>query len=142
MKTNKIIKILLALLVFCLIFIFLQSEVFAEGASTGSAIDAMSNMKETKLDEADGTGKLGPIINAAIGLIQIAGTGISMVMVSVLGIKYMLAAPNDKADVKKQILPLVIGAIILFSAVNLVSIFATMSEKTWSGTGQSSQTSE
>lgn len=128
MKFRKSIKALLILLISIFIISVMQNLVFA--SSTTEAITAMGNMKGADIE--DGTGKLGNIINAVIGLIQVAGTGISMIMVTMLGIKYLLAAPSDKADVKKQIAPLVVGAIILFAAVNLVSIVATIADKTLS----------
>lgn len=129
MKIRKSIKILLILLTSIFIISVMQNLVFA--SSTTDAIGAMGNMKGADIE--DGTGKLGNIINAVIGLIQVAGTGISMIMVTMLGIKYLLAAPSDKADVKKQIAPLVVGAIILFASVNLVSIVATIADNTLKG---------
>lgn len=128
MKIRKSVKVLLILLISIFVISVMQNLVFA--VSTTDAITAMGNMEGADIE--DGTGKLGNIINAVIGLIQVAGTGISMIMVTMLGIKYLLAAPSDKADVKKQIVPLVVGAIILFAAVNLVSIVATIADKTLS----------
>ena len=128
MKIRKSVKVLLILLISIFVISVMQNLVFA--VSTTDAITAMGNMEGADIE--DGTGKLGNIINAVIGLIQVAGTGISMIMVTMLGIKYLLAAPSDKADVKKQIAPLVVGAIILFAAVNLVSIVATIADKTLS----------
>ena len=128
MKIRKSVKVLLILLISIFVISVMQNLVFA--SSTTEAITAMGNMKGADIE--DGTGKLGNVINAVIGLIQVAGTGISMIMVTMLGIKYILAAPSDKADVKKQIVPLVVGAIILFAAVNLVSIVATIADKTLS----------
>lgn len=63
----------------------------------------------------------GKILNTMIGLLQVAGTGISIITVSVLGIKYLLASPSEKADTKKAILPIVIGCVLLFGAVNIIS---------------------
>lgn len=63
-------------------------------------------------------------INKIIGLIQIAGTGIAIVTVSMLGIKYMLASPGEKAETKKQILPIIIGCVLVFGGVNVVAIIA------------------
>lgn len=33
----------------------------------------------------------------------------------------MLASPSDKADVKKEILPILIGCILVFGGVNIVA---------------------
>lgn len=71
--------------------------------------------------------KISDTINNVIGLIQLAGTGISVVVVTMLGMKYILASPSEKADVKKQIAPILIGCVLLFGAVNLVAIVADFS---------------
>lgn len=124
---RKSIKILLVLFLILLISV-MTIEVFA--TTSESAIDAMKNMEGSDLETSGGNEKVSKILNAILGLVQVAGTGISMIMVAVLGIKYMMAAPSDKADVKKQIAPLVIGAIILFASVNLVNIIANMADTT------------
>ena len=59
-----------------------------------------------------------------LGLMQMVGTGIALIVITLLGIKYMLASPAEKADVKKQIFPIIIGCILLFGAVNLVALVA------------------
>ena len=122
----KIKRISIMMLMFLLVF---SSVAYAgEEGSSNPAISAMSGMSgDSAL--ADPTGKLGEIINSVIGLIQISGTGISLIMVTALGIKYMMAAPSDKADVKKQITPMVIGCAILFASVNIVQIIANFASE-------------
>lgn len=99
---------------------------YANKVMATEVISAMQGITEGADDSA--TGKLGPIINTVIGFIQVVGTGISVIMVTVLGIKYMLSAPGEKADVKKQIAPLIIGAVVLFASVNIVDIVAKYAE--------------
>jgi type IV secretory pathway VirB2 component (pilin) len=62
------------------------------------------------------------IINTAIGLLQIAGSGIALLVITLMGIKYILAAPGEKADIKKMATPIVIGCVLVFGAVNLAAI--------------------
>lgn len=123
---KKVVRFLIILMI-SIFVISISLEVLA----TSSAISAMNGMAGATVE--DGTGKIGKILNSIIGIIQVAGTGISMIMVTLLGIKYIMAAPSDKADVKKQIAPLVIGAIILFASVNLVGIIADVADSTLSG---------
>lgn len=123
-------KSMKALLVLLLILLISVMTIEAFATTSESAIDAMKNMEGSDLETSGGNEKVSKILNAILGLVQVAGTGISMIMVAVLGIKYMMAAPSDKADVKKQIAPLVIGAIILFASVNLVNIIANMADTT------------
>ena len=83
----------------------------------------ISSMEGTSDMATDGNG-IKNALNNVIGLIQVTGTGISVVVVTMLGIKYLLASPSEKADVKKQIAPILIGCLLLFGAVNLVAIVA------------------
>lgn len=86
-------------------------------------IDAMQGLHNPGVSTEAGN-KLGPIINTVIGFIQIVGTGLSVIMVTILGIKYMLAAPTEKAEAQKQIAPLLIGAVVLFASSNIIQIVA------------------
>ena len=86
----------------------------------------IGSMNGTSKIATDGN-RIRTTLNNVIGLIQIAGTGISVVMVTMLGIKYILASPSEKADVKKQIAPMLIGCVLVFGAVNLVAIVADFS---------------
>ncbi len=64
------------------------------------------------------------VMNAVIKLIQIVGSGIAIIVVIILGIKYMLASPGEKADYKKTAVPILIGCVLLFAASNLAGIIA------------------
>lgn len=124
MKMKRMIVILSLILVASLCFSMVSSaySLDPKAAMTGMQEDAST---------AEGSETIKPVINAIIGTIQVAGTGISLIMVSILGIKYMMSAPNEKADVKKQITPMVIGAVILFGSVNIIQIIANFTEKTF-----------
>ena len=69
-------------------------------------------------------GRIGKVINNVIGLLQMAGSGIALIVITILGIKYILASPSEKADVKKSIMPVIIGCVLLFGAVNLMAAVA------------------
>ncbi len=88
--------------------------------------DAKNQMVEAnKLDstQKNTTGVMA-VINDVIGLLQLAGTGISVVTITLLGARYMLSSVDQKAEIKNRAMPVVIGCIILFGAVNLVAIVA------------------
>ncbi len=61
------------------------------------------------------------LFNNIIGIVQVIGTGIAIIMLIVLAIKYLTAAPSEKADIKKGALIYVIAAVILFAAVNILA---------------------
>ncbi len=92
-------------------------------AADGGISKLVGSMKKTStpegLDDSFGTVK---IVNTAIGLLQIAGSGIALLVITIMGIKYILAAPGEKADIKKMATPIVIGCVLVFGAVNLAAI--------------------
>ena len=55
-------------------------------------------------------------------IVQLIGTIVAICTLLVLGIKYMIAAPDRKADIKKQAVIYIIGAFFLFGAVGVVEI--------------------
>ena len=67
--------------------------------------------------------------NTILGLIQTAGTIIAVGIVMLLGVKYMMGTTDERASYKKTMIPYLIGAILLFSAVTFASIIASEVEK-------------
>ena len=63
-----------------------------------------------------------------LGLVQAVGYAISIIVLSIYGIKYMYAATAEKAKIKEQLIPYVIGAIILFGASFIISVINRFSQ--------------
>ena len=57
-----------------------------------------------------------------IGIIQAVGNIVAVASLLLIGIKFMLGSAEEKADYKSAMIPYIIGAILIFSSVNLVSI--------------------
>lgn len=62
------------------------------------------------------------IAGAVVTITRIIAAGIAIIMITVLAMKYMTAAPSEKADVKKHAIPYVVGAIIMFSVTGILGI--------------------
>ena len=124
---KKYVKVILLIMFF---FLVLSVISYAGGDITGvsDVINAMSGTSNS----ASSDNAFGKILNTMIGLLQVAGTGISIITVSVLGIKYLLASPSEKADTKKAILPIVIGCVLLFGAVNIISAVYDYAQRAFS----------
>ena len=112
---TRFIIILLVVLIFLAIF-----NLDSLAVNLDSVTEAMQNV--TQFNQEDVNSNAAKTLNSGIGIIQYAGSGIAIIAVSILGIKYVLASPSDKAEVKKEIFPMLIGAILLFGAVNVVSL--------------------
>lgn len=66
--------------------------------------------------------------NNILGIIQVIGTVVAVGVLMVLGIKYMMGSAEEKAEYKKTMIPYLIGAILLFAAVNLASWIVGIAE--------------
>ena len=91
----------------------ITSLVYADEIDPGDFSDIYNKKGVTDLDEK--TGKI-------LSVVQIVGTSVSLVALLVLGMRYMLSSPNEKASIKEKLIPYVIGTIIFFAASNLVAI--------------------
>lgn len=114
MKVKKITKIITILLIVATI-LSAMSVVF--GASIPSAISP-----------ASGVSSLNTIAGNIIFIVQIICYATAVVMLMVLGVKWIIAAPEAKAEIKKSAVYYVVGAVMVFAAGILLGIikdFAT-----------------
>ena len=88
-----------------------------------NTVNAKQEIVKDQIDigtpDARGSEKIGQDV---LGLIQVIGIIISVGVLMVIGIKYMLAAPGDRAGIKKYSIKYIIGALILFGASGIVTI--------------------
>ena len=51
-----------------------------------------------------------------IGILQIVGSILCVIILMIIGIKYIMGSAEEKAEYKKTMIPYVIGAVLLFAA--------------------------
>lgn len=109
MKKNKVIKIYSILLISIILLISFQEKVnaFSVGDITGNTF---------------GTWHIIGIGNKAVEIVSTIGSILSVIVIIVLGIKYMIGSVEERADYKKTMLPYLIGAIFIFAASNIANI--------------------
>lgn len=117
MKNKKIFISIITL------FLILALSINIYAITLDDAKKQMNNANKLDSTQDKSTGVMA-VINDVIGLLQLAGTGISVVTITLLGAKYMLSSVEQKAEIKNRAMPVVIGCVILFGAVNLVAIVA------------------
>ena len=92
--------------------------VFAEGGGF-TGIDTNGHIQITGAEDTAKT---------IIGAIQWIGYAIAVGMLVFVGIKYVMASANEKADLKNSLIKYVIGAILIAGATTIASwVFAIMS---------------
>lgn len=54
--------------------------------------------------------------NSFVSVLRTVGIVLSVIVLMVIGVKYMLGSAEEKSDYKKSLLPYVIGAVLVFAA--------------------------
>lgn len=80
--------------------------------------------KPGDLTNADSIQDMG---NNIIGVIQFVGSFLSVIVLVVLGIKYMMGSVEERAEYKKTMWPYIVGAFLLFATTTLLSIIESLS---------------
>ena len=117
---TKVMKVVVVAIIAALLIASLVSVVNAESISFGD-INETTVTKDAK-DTTGAASSLNRIIGSAITIVQVVGVGVAIIMLIVLAIKYISAAPGDKADIKKHAVVYVVGAVVLFAASGILGI--------------------
>lgn len=112
-KTVKLISILLFV---AMISISLTTVVSANG------IDAANLANQLKGNTSVAEGDVVNIGNQIIGIITTVGVVVAVVILLVLGIKYMMGSASEKAEYKKTMIPYLVGAILIFGASAITKV--------------------
>lgn len=62
------------------------------------------------------------IIGTILDVVRISGMGIAVIMLTYIGIKFMLASPSERANIKQYAMNYVIGAFILICGIGFLTI--------------------
>lgn len=85
----------------------------------------VGNLNDFETDSRNVNGVTNVIDNVggtAINIIRIVSVTIAIVMLLVIAMKYMIASPGDRADIKKHAVAYIIGAFILFGVTGILTI--------------------
>ena len=115
-KTVKIISIVLTI---AIALMMTATQVFA--ATSPSDFDGknVNDLDVSKLEEAG---------NSIVYVIRTVGMIVAVVILMVLGIKYMMGSSEEKASYKKTMMPYLVGAILLFGASALAGVIFDFAE--------------
>ena len=123
MKKKKIIISLFTMVLMLIMVLSTMMPLYA--AVTGE------NLKDPNAFQKDATpDEVKTLIqkssNNYVAVMRIIGVSASLTILAVIAARFMLAAPSEKAEIKKQSVAFVIGAFLLFAATNLIGIVVNL----------------
>ena len=102
--SKKIVKIITCLCLVTMVLSFATSAL----ALTPGEIKGDTSVK--------GTQEIQNVGQSIVGILQTVGIVLSVIVLIVLGIKYMMGSAEEKAEYKKTMIPYVVGAALIFAA--------------------------
>ncbi len=111
-KMSKIVTVLLIVATILSAF----SMVFATVEIPSAKADAVDTLKN-------------PVGNI-IGIVQFICYAAAVIMIVMLGVKFMTASPDGKAEIKKSAIIYVVGAVLVFAAGALLNLVRNVAGKT------------
>lgn len=61
----------------------------------------------------------------ALGIVQVVGYAVAIIMLTYIGIKFIFDTPDQKAKHKEQLIPYIIGVVILFAGSTIAVWFGS-----------------
>ena len=119
MTKSKVMRIISIALIAIFAFMMLSQVTFAAKLDT-SAYD--------REDKSGASNAVTNIIGSIINIAQIVGMGVAIIMLVVLAIQYIAAAPEGKAEIKKNATIYIVGDVILFAAAAILEIIKNFAE--------------
>ena len=125
---SKNIKKCIAIIMLTLLLsAFSYNVAFATGYS--DQMKTLIGDAENTWNDTTGASKsVNSIVSTVITIVRIICVAVALIMLLVVAMKYMSAAPGEKAEIKKSAIVYVVGAIVLFAVtgiLGLINQFAT-----------------
>lgn len=72
--------------------------------------------------DGNGSTEITNVGKSIVGILQTVGIVLSVIVLIVLGIKYMMGSAEEKAEYKKTMMPYIVGAALIFAASALAQV--------------------
>lgn len=116
LENNKLLKITKV----ALIIMTVVSVLFAIMGAASANNDGV--FRVPSVSGGPGVDKVYSISGVILGIVQAVGMSIAVIILVWLGVKYIMASPDGKAEIKKQAFGYILGAVLLFGASWLVPL--------------------
>ena len=122
---SKSVKIITTLLLVIMLVMSFSNIAFAGGSSastSGGVTGVITNIKDAANEQINNDSGVASLGGQIVGIIQVVGIVVAVVILLILGIKYMTGSAQEKAEYKKTMIPYIIGAALVFAATTILNV--------------------
>ena len=113
---KKHIIVIISIILLCMILSSFVFQVHALG---------LGDLDKYKNQDGDNSSVI-KIGNTVVWIVRTVGSAISILMLSILGIKYLMGSVAEKAEYKQTMWPYLVGALLIFAGANITNIIYKM----------------
>lgn len=114
-QKKQIVRILI--ITICVIFCINNMVLAISGSDLTKKFNG-----ETAIDTSEGEELVQDVIDVILSVVRIVAIGIAVIMITVLGIKYIAAAPSEKANIKNQLITFTVGAVVVIGTTSILTM--------------------
>lgn len=115
---RKINKVLTIILLIAILLITVNNVFAMDPEAVTNTIDTIKNQANTTKVNTDSIAKT---VGTIIAYLRNAAIIIGIVLIVIIGIRYMTGSVEEKVDYKKSFIPLIVGIIVVMAATSIAS---------------------
>lgn len=121
----KILQKLLIILVISVFTIGIVPQVQVQA----SVKDYLNNIQGTDVTDTKGVSTFVAVMQKVLGILQLLSGIMAVIVVAWTGFKMIIESADGKAQLKEKMLPIIIGAILVFAATSIANFIIGVTMK-------------
>lgn len=113
------------ILIFMFIALIFLSTVCKVAAAGFDASSVITNLEGHTTGGTEATNEISKKVGKVLAIIRNVAAIIAVVVISILGVKYIVGSVEQKAEYKKNFIPLIVGVLIVVLATQIAKMLFT-----------------
>lgn len=100
-----------------------------KGTGSGGSSDLNLDALGKEINNVSASSEATTAINKVLGVVTVLIVTAAIILLIMKGVAFMQSAPEGKAEIKKQLIAIVVGGVIIFGINTIIQTIITMSTK-------------
>jgi len=106
-----------------------QSSSSKKGTGSGGSSDLNLDALGKEINNVSASSEATTAISKVLGVVTVLIVTAAIILLLMKGVAFMQAAPEGKAEIKKQLIAIVVGGVIIFGINTIIQTIITVSTK-------------
>lgn len=100
-----------------------------------AAADVSGTLDKIESTQGGDIDKISTLGGNIVNILQVVGIVIAVVVILVIGIKYLIGSAEEKAKYKETMIPYIVGALLVFAGTSIVKVVYQLTTAAGNGIG-------